>query len=129
MLRGRTILTVSMPPSAMFLGERYRVACLVSWRTRSPLPDDFSKVQFSPMFSMARGPPSRRTAWGISCAFSWTYAFLSSLSADQPLRYCGFCPGRPESSRLLGKSDGHGVWLQGIRRTTHPVVERAPWAG
>jgi hypothetical protein len=26
--------------------------------------------------------------WGISCAISWTYAFLSSLSADQSLGYC-----------------------------------------
>ncbi len=25
--------------------------------------------------------------WRISCAFSWTYAFLSSLSADQSLGY------------------------------------------
>src|SRR6266851_6115994 len=81
------------------------------------------------MFSMAHGPPSRRTPWWISCAFSWTYAFLSSLSADQPWRYCGSCPGKPESRRLLGKSDGHGVWLQGIRRTTRSLVECAPWAG
>src|SRR4051794_7148283 len=29
------------------------------------------------------GPPSWRRVWRISCAFSWTYAFLSSLSADQ----------------------------------------------
>jgi hypothetical protein len=32
--------------------------------------------------------------------------------------YCGSCPGEPESGRLLGKSDGLGVWLQGTRRTT-----------
>ena len=63
--------------------------------------------------------------WGISCAFSWTYAFLSSLSADQSLGYCGSCPGELESGRPLGKSDGPGVWLQGIRRTTRPLVECA----
>ncbi len=28
-----------------------------------------------------------------------------------------------ESSRWLGKSDGLGVWLQGIRRTACPLVE------
>jgi hypothetical protein len=28
-----------------------------------------------------------------------------------------------ESSRWLGKSDGPGVWLQGIRRTACPLVE------
>ena len=39
--------------------------------------------------------------------------------------YCGPCPGEPESGRLLGKSDGLGVWLQGIRRTTRPLVECA----
>src|SRR6201987_825928 len=27
--------------------------------------------------------------WGISCAISWTYAFLSTLSAAQSLGYCG----------------------------------------
>jgi hypothetical protein len=29
----------------------------------------------------------------------------------------------PESSRWLGKSDGLGVWLQGIRRTGCPLVQ------
>jgi hypothetical protein len=43
-------------------------------------------------------------------------AFLSSLSADQPLGYCGCCPGAPESSRRLGKFDRSGVWLQENRR-------------
>ncbi len=81
-------------------------------------------------FAVARGSDlAGRTSWGISCAFSWTYAFLSSLSADQSLGYCGSCPGNSDSSRLLGKSDGLGVWLQGIRRTTRPLVERAAWAG
>jgi hypothetical protein len=42
---------------------------------------------------------------------------------------CGSGPGRSESSRLLGKSDGPGVWLQGTRRTTRPLVDRAAWAG
>jgi hypothetical protein len=31
--------------------------------------------------------------------------------------------GEPESSRRLGKSDGLGVWLQGIRRTACLLVE------
>jgi hypothetical protein len=31
--------------------------------------------------------------------------------------------GEPESSRWLGKSDGIGVWLQGIRRTACLLVE------
>jgi hypothetical protein len=31
--------------------------------------------------------------------------------------------GEPESSRRLGKSDGLGVWLQGIRRTACSLVE------
>jgi hypothetical protein len=31
--------------------------------------------------------------------------------------------GVPDSSRWLGKSDGLGVWLQGIRRTACPLVE------
>src|SRR5581483_12002729 len=30
--------------------------------------------------------------WGISCAISWTYAFLSTLSAAQSLSYCGSRP-------------------------------------
>src|SRR6201999_733931 len=30
--------------------------------------------------------------WGISCAISWTYAFLSTLSAAQSLGYCGARP-------------------------------------
>jgi len=37
-------------------------------------------------------------------------------------------PGKSSSSGLLGKSDDYGVWLQEIRRTTHPLVECAPWA-
>jgi hypothetical protein len=41
----------------------------------------------------------------------------------------GSCPGGPESSPLLGKFDGLGVWLQGTRRTTRPLVDRAAWAG
>src|SRR4029077_1867302 len=72
------------------------------------------------------GPGSWRILWRISCAFSWTYAFLSSLSADQPIGYCGSRPEQPDSCRLLGKFDGHGVWLQGIRRTTRPLVEGPP---
>jgi len=43
--------------------------------------------------------------------------------------YCESCPGGPESRRRLGKSDGLGVWLQGTRRTTRPLVDRASWAG
>lgn len=31
--------------------------------------------------------------------------------------------GEPESGRWLGKSDGPGVWLQGIRRTACLLVE------
>ena len=31
--------------------------------------------------------------------------------------------GEPDSSRRLGKSDGLGVWLQGIRRTACLLVE------
>jgi hypothetical protein len=31
-----------------------------------------------------------------------------------------------DSGRRLGKSDGRGVWLKRIRRTTHPLVECAP---
>jgi hypothetical protein len=31
--------------------------------------------------------------------------------------------GVPDSSRWLGKSDGLGVWLQGIRHTACPLVE------
>src|ERR1700737_150282 len=92
MLSGRTILTVLMGPCATFLGERSRVACLYSCLTCSRLPGGFSKAPFSPMSSIEHGPPSRRTPWGISCAFSWTYAFLSSLSAGHPLRYCGLVP-------------------------------------
>jgi hypothetical protein len=42
--------------------------------------------------------------------------------------YCGSCPGKMESNRLLGKPVGPGVWLHGIRGTTHPLVECAPWA-
>jgi hypothetical protein len=42
---------------------------------------------------------------------------------------CGACPGEPELSRLLGKSDGLGVWLQGIRRTTRPLADCVHWAG
>src|SRR6267154_827197 len=72
-------------------------------------------------------PVSRSTSWQIlwriSFAFSWTYAFLSSLSADQPIGYCGSRPRVPDSPRLLGKFDDLGVWLQGIRRTTRPLVE------
>ena len=30
--------------------------------------------------------------------------------------------GEPDSSRWLGKSDGPGIWLQGIRRTACPLV-------
>src|SRR6266568_3219437 len=41
---------------------------------------------------------------------------------------CGPCLGEPESGRLLGKPDGLGVWLQGIRRTTRPLVECVAWA-
>jgi hypothetical protein len=37
--------------------------------------------------------------------------------------------GRPESSRLLGKSDGLGVWLQGTRCTTRPLINCVAWAG
>src|SRR6516225_3587523 len=43
----------------------------------------------SPILRKATG---EAVFWGISCAISWTYAFLSSLSADQPLGYCGFHP-------------------------------------
>ena len=49
---------------------------------------------------------SRRRFWGISCAFSWTYAFLSSLSADQSLGYCGSCPAGWEPVRCAGQ-----IWL------------------
>ena len=72
-----------------------------------------------PTLSSRHGRPSRsvlQACWRISCAFSWTYAFLSSLSAAQPIGYCGSRPGRSDSRRLLGKSDGPGVWLQAIRR-------------
>ena len=67
--------------------------------------------------------------WGISCAFSWTYAFLSSLSADQSLRVLRVLSWQRERVRLLGKSDDPGVWLQGIRRN-HPSrsLNVAPWA-
>jgi hypothetical protein len=47
---------------------------------------------FSPTSSMARGSISPRTIWGISRAFSWTYAFLSSLSADQSWTIAGLVP-------------------------------------
>src|SRR5262245_53212588 len=66
-----------------------------------------------------------RMAWWISCAFSWTYAFLSSLSADQPLGYCGSRLWPSDSLRLLGNFDDPGVWLQGIRRYTRPLVDGA----
>src|ERR1017187_8395531 len=102
---------------------------LRSCLTCSPLAGGFSRAPFLPISPMEHGPPCGRTVWGISCAFSWTYAFLSSLSADQSWGHCGPCPGKPESSRLLGKSDGHGVWLQGIRHTTPHLVEGAPWVG
>ena len=72
------------------------------------------------------GRISRGKPWRISCAFSWTYAFLSSLSADQPLGYCGSCPESSDSLRRLGKFDDLGVWLQGIRRTTRPLVDGSP---
>jgi hypothetical protein len=36
--------------------------------------------------------------------------------------------GVPETRPRLGKSDGAGVWLQGIPRTTALLVERAPGA-
>src|SRR3984957_7891866 len=80
------------------------------------------------MSSIGHAQPSWGPPWGISYAFSWTYAFLSSLSADQPWGYCGPCHSKLESSRRLGKSDDLGVSLQGIRRTTRPLVECAPWA-
>jgi hypothetical protein len=38
---------------------------------------------FSPMAAIARALSSPWRVLGISYAFSWTYAFLSSLSADQ----------------------------------------------
>src|SRR5438552_3844952 len=37
-------------------------------------------------------PASAAWFWRFSCAISWTYAFLSSLSADQSWEYCGSCP-------------------------------------
>jgi hypothetical protein len=45
-------------------------------------------------------------------------AFGSSI-----IRILRVLAGEPESSRRLGKSDGLGVWLQGIRRTACLLVE------
>src|SRR5262245_55209919 len=70
-----------------------------------------------------------RKAWGISCAFSWTYAFLSTLSAAQPIGYCGSCPAVSDSRWLLGNSDDLRVWLQGFRNTARPLVEGFVGAG
>ena len=56
----------------------------------------FGRVAFSPISPIACGPvcerPALRAPWGISCAFSWTYAFLSSLSADQSWGVAGLVP-------------------------------------
>ena len=54
----------------------------------------------------ATARPSRsvlQACWRISCAFSWTYAFLSSLSAGQPMGYCGSRPGRSDSRPTAGQ--------------------------
>jgi len=50
-------------------------------------PCEISKLAPLPMPPVERGLFCRWKILGISYAFSWTYAFLSSLSADQPLGY------------------------------------------
>jgi len=48
---------------------------------------EISKVASLLMPPGVRGLFCRWKIWGICYAFSWTYAFLSSLSADQSLGY------------------------------------------
>ena len=112
----------------MLARERWRLASLHCRLTCQLSPAWFSKAAISPTPSMEHGPACWTTPWGISYAFSWTYAFLSSLSADQSLRYCGFFPGiRNRADRwasLMAPEYGY----KEFEITSRPLVERALWA-
>ena len=82
-------LTVSMRPYVILLLLWSGVICLL-------VSAAFSRLLSEPMPAILR--PSfwqsdcRRTFWTISFGISWTYAFLSTLSAGQPRRYCSSRP-------------------------------------
>src|SRR5438067_1183439 len=122
----RSILTVLSAASAMLVQWRCWSSwlfCCLTCLICPPWRGGSAPVLFWSIYPIERGPLRETALWGISCAFSWTYAFLSSLSADQSSYHRD-----SESGRLLGKSDGLGVCLQRIRRTTRPLIDRATWA-
>jgi hypothetical protein len=116
------ILTFSMRPYAMVAALHRLALC---WHPHGG--------SLRPRFWSLRAVSSQLSGqvafWGISCAISWTYAFLSSLSADQSLGYCGFQPAiriRPCDWASL-TAPGYGYKVSDAP-PVHSLIERkAKW--
>lgn len=84
-------LTVSMRPYVILLLLWSGLICL-------PVSAVLSRTVFESMPAFSRfsfwRSNCRRTFWTISFGISWTYAFLSTLSAGQSKRYCSPRPER-----------------------------------
>jgi hypothetical protein len=77
------VLMGSSGRSALWDGSQQWPSWWFSCRAFQSLRDRFALVVLWPISPMQHGQSCEMPPSGISYAFSWTYAFFSSLSADQ----------------------------------------------